>query len=83
MREFLGTTEYGNKEKASEGTISKILAINGNERIRNAIQNAKKLNEYWNDNDKNITRDIVEMNPSVNIHILIERLLDEIEWSCK
>lgn len=26
---------------------------------------------------------IKEMNPSVSVHILIERLLDEIEYSCK
>lgn len=43
MREYLGVTKYTKKMKASKGTIGKILESNGNEKIRTAIENAKRL----------------------------------------
>lgn len=83
MREFLRVKQYGSAEKADIGTIKKILSDDGNRRIREAIGNAKYLAVYWKERQKSIPVDIKDMNPSVSIHILIERLLDEIEYLCK
>lgn len=83
MREFLGVKQYGSSEKADVGTIKKILCDDGNRRIRDAVRNAKCLEDYWKQKNKTIPDNIKEINPSVSIHILIERLLDEIEYLCK
>lgn len=83
MRSFLGVDNYGSTEKANVGTIKKLLSDDGNKRIRDAIENAKILEKYWFEEGKIIPDKIKEMNPSVSIHSLIERLLDEIEYSCK
>ena len=83
MRNILDVVYYGSKEKASEGTIATILSTDGNARIRQAIKNAESLKEYWEENAKNPFDDIKEMNPSVSVHMLVERLLDEIEYCCK
>lgn len=83
MRIFLGVDNYGSAEKADVGTIKKLLSDDGNKRIRNAVENAKTLERYWSQMGKEIPDQIKEMNPSVSVHILIERLLDEIEYSCK
>ncbi|MBQ2802148.1 MAG: RloB domain-containing protein [Lachnospiraceae bacterium] len=82
MREYLDVTQYTKKMKASKGTIGKILGSNGNERIRAAIENAKCLEKYWRKNGKSVDRNIVQMNPAVEIYKLIERLLDEIVYLC-
>ena len=83
MRIFLGVDNYGSAEKADVGTIKKLLSDDGNKRIRDAVENAKTLEQYWAQKGKTIPDQIKEMNPSVSVHILIERLLDEIEYSCK
>lgn len=83
MRIFLGVDNYGSVEKADVGTIKKLLSDDGNKRIRDAVENAKTLEQYWAQKGKTIPDQIKEMNPSVSVHILIERLLDEIEYSCK
>ena len=83
MREFLGVENYGSAEKADVGTIKKLLSDDGNRRIREAVGNAKLLEQHWIEAGKTLPDKIREMNPSVSIHILIERLLDEIEYSCK
>lgn len=83
MRIFLGVDNYGSAEKADVGTIKKLLSDDGNKRIRDAVENAKTLEQYWSQIGKKIPDQIKEMNPSVSVHILIERLLDEIEYSCK
>jgi hypothetical protein len=82
MRDYLGVQKYTDKVKAAKGTIGKILGENGNKKIRAAIENAKALEEYWKKEGKEITEDIVQMNPSVEIYKLIERLLDEIVYLC-
>lgn len=82
MRQFLGTDKYESAEKADVGTIKKLLCDDGNRRIRWAIENAKDLEKYWLERGKTIPDNIKEMNPSVSIHILIERLLDEMEYAC-
>ncbi len=83
MRDYLDVPKYTTKEKAEKGTIGKILGSNGNEKIRAAIDNAKVLEQYWEAEGKQMDKDIVQMNPSVNIYKLIERLLDEIVYLCK
>lgn len=83
IREFLGVGRYGSSQKADIATIKKLLSNDGNRKIRNAIENAKRLDEYWSAKGMLIPNNIKDMNPSVSIHILIERLLDEIEYSCK
>ena len=82
MRDYLDVTKYTKKMKASKGTIGKILGSNGNEKIRAAIENAKLLEKHWKDTGKDMDKDITQMNPSVDIYKLIERLLDEIVYLC-
>lgn len=82
MREYLNVTRYTTKTKAAKGTIGKILGSNGNERIRAAIENAKLLELYWNEQGFDENKDIKKMNPSVNIYKLVERLLDEVVYLC-
>lgn len=78
MRDYLNVTKYTKKMKASKGLIGKILGSNGNERIRATIENAKLLEKYG----KDINKDIMQMNPAVDIYKLVERLLDEIVYLC-
>lgn len=82
MREYLGATKYTKKMKASKGTIGKIVGSNGNEKIRAAIENAKELEKYWRECGKDMDKDIIQMNPAVDIYKLVERLLDEIVYLC-
>lgn len=82
MRDYLKVDNYGSKEKAAAGTIAALLGNNGDEKIRAAIVNAKELEKYWKEEGKNYQKDIKNMNPSVSIHNLVERLLDEIEYLC-
>lgn len=82
MCSYLGVQKYTAKEKAAKGTIGKILGSNGNEKIRAAIENAKLLEKHWKEEEKNISKDIAQMNPSVGIYNLIERFLDEIVYLC-
>lgn len=82
LREYLSVAKYTSKVKAAEGTIGKILGSNGNEKIRAAVENAKQLERYWEKAGKEMDSDIVQMNPSVSIHRLVERLLDEIVYLC-
>lgn len=82
MRDYLNVTRYTKKMKASKGTIGKILGSNGNERIRAAIENAKLLEKHWEDAGKDMSKNITQMNPSVEIYKLIERLLDEVVYLC-
>ena len=82
MRDYLGVDNYGSKEKAASGTIASLLSADGDKSIRAAIVNAKKLDEYWKEEGKIYSKDIEDMNPSVSIHKLVERLLDEIEYLC-
>lgn len=83
MRDYLDVPKYTTKIKAEKGTIGKILGSNGNEKIRAAIENAKELEQYWETEEKYMDKDIIRMNPSVNIYKLTERLLDEIVYLCK
>lgn len=83
MRDYLDVPKYTTKIKAEKGTIGKILGSNGNEKIRAAIENAKELEQYWETEEKHMDKDIIRMNPSVNIYKLTERLLDEIVYLCK
>lgn len=83
MKIFLGVDNYGSPEKADVGTIKKLLSDDGNKRIRDAVENAKSLEKHWLESGKTLPDKIKEMNPSVSVHILVERLLDEIEYSCK
>lgn len=82
MREHLGVERYTSKVKADKGTIGKILGSNGNPRIRAAIENAKNLERYWKENGISMHQNIKVMNPSAPIYGLVERVLDEIEYSC-
>lgn len=82
IREYLGVEKYEHKVKAAPGTIGKILGSNGNEKIRAAINNAKTLEKHWKKLGYTAEKDIVRMNPSVDIYKLIERLLDEVVYLC-
>lgn len=82
MRDYLKVENYGSKEKAATGTIAALLGNDGDDKIRAAIVNAKELETYWKEAGKNYQKDIETMNPSVSIHSLVERLLDEIEYLC-
>ena len=82
MRTYLGVPRYTKKVKAAKGTIGKILGSNGNERIRAAIENAKALEKHWSENGISMDQNIAQMNPSVDIYKLVERLLDEIVYLC-
>lgn len=82
MREYLNVPRYTPKIKAAKGTIGMILGSSGNERIRAAIENAKQLEWYWKTAGKDIDKDVAQMNPSVDIYKLIERLLDEVVYLC-
>lgn len=82
MKDYLNITKYTKKTKASKGTIGKILGSNGNEKIRAAIKNAKLLEQHWKQSGKDMDKDIMQMNPAVDIYKLIERLLDEIVYLC-
>ena len=83
MRHFLEVDNYGSAEKADIGTIKELLSNDGNRRIRDAVENAKALEAHWSELGMTMPDKIKEMNPSVSVYILIERLLDEIEYSCK
>ena len=82
MRDFLNVSRYTTRTKASKGMIGKLLAEDGDKRIRAAIQNAKRLETQWKEQGKDYRKNIKEMNPVVNIHHLVEMLLDEIEYAC-
>ncbi len=82
MRDYLNVTKYTTKIKSSKGIIGTILGSNGNEKIRAAINNARLLEQHWKDAGKDMETDITQMNPSVEIYKLIERLLDEIVYLC-
>ena len=82
MAEYLNIDFYDDKEKAAYGTIGAILGDDGNRKIRSAIENAKNLKNYWKKMQKDYLHDIKKMNPSVSVHELTERLLDEIEYKC-
>lgn len=82
MTTCLGIPRYTKKVKAAKGTIGKILGSNGNERIRAAIENAKALEKHWSENGISMDQNITQMNPSVDIYKLVERLLDEIVYLC-
>ena len=82
MCEYLDIDRYTSKDKASLGTIGKILGSNANEKIRAAIKNAKELEAHWCSLGMREDVNIKEMNPSVAIYTLIERLMDEIVYLC-
>lgn len=82
IREYLEVQRYTSKVKAADGTIGKILGSDGNGKIRAAVENAKILETYFKKQGKDISKDILQMNPSVGIYKLIERLLDEIVYLC-
>lgn len=82
MREFLGVQRYTTKVKAAKGTIGKILGNDGNRRIRAAVENARRLEAYWEQKGLELEKDVKSMNPSVGIYKLIERLLDEVVYLC-
>ncbi len=83
MRDWLNIPKYTSKVKASKGTIGRILGSNGSEKIRKAIENAKLLEKHWQDIGKDMDKDITQMNPSVGVYKLVERLLDEVEYLCR
>lgn len=82
LRDYLNVTRYTKKMKAFKGTIGKILGSNGNEKIRAAIENAKLLEQHWEETGKDMSKHIMQMNPAVDIYKLIERLLDEVVYLC-
>ena len=83
IREYLNIQKYTSKIKAAPGTIAAILGNDGNTRIRAAIDNAKALQTYWEDNDCAYDINVKAMNPSTNIHLLVEGIMDEIDEICK
>ena len=83
IREYLGVPKYTSKIKAAPGTIATILGNDGNTKIRLAIDNAKELRKYWDSNNCSYDVNVKAMNPSTNIHELIEIIMDEIEDVCK
>ncbi len=83
MRDYLEVANYGSREKAAAGTIAALLGSDGDKKIRDAIVNANNLERYWKEAGKHYQKDIEDMNPSVSVHRLVERLLDEIEYLCQ
>ena len=59
-------------KKANKGTIREIIK-EGN--IQKAIENAKVLEKFFIENDKNILSDIQDMNPYTIVHKLVEEFL--------
>lgn len=82
MKDILDTVDYTSTEKADEATIKKILASDGNEKVKKAIENAKTLAKHFEDEGNSIFDDVKAMNPSTNVHLIIERIMDEIEAYC-
>lgn len=82
IREILGISRYTSKIKASEGMIGQILGSDGNNNIRAAIKNAKQLEKYWRELELTIDKNAEQMNPSVGIYELVERMLDEVVYLC-
>lgn len=80
MANFLSTNrkhvnKYGSKQKASEGTIRKVLDNVDN--VKNAIKNAYELENNFRNFD--IKKDVKNMNPYTTIHKFIEKVLLEIK----
>ncbi|HEX3046889.1 MAG TPA: RloB family protein [Bacillota bacterium] len=77
LADALGIGYYGDKEKASEGIIRKIIG-NGDS-VRMAIINAKRLDQIYQDKNYTIEKDIKEMNPYTALHILVENIFIELQ----
>ena len=74
LREGLGLTKYF---KNSKGTIAKL--VSDDENIKNAIKNAKKLENSYSEKNLNIISNYKEMNPFSNVYKLMEEILDNLE----
>ncbi|MEG1312213.1 MAG: RloB family protein [Romboutsia sp.] len=74
MADYLGTDKYKSKEKASEGTIRKV--IDDGKNAVNAIKNAKTVENTYKGLD--IKNNLKEMNPYTTVHTLVEKILLEI-----
>ena len=74
MANYLGKSSYKSKEKASEGTIRKVIGDGTN--VIKAIENAKIINSKYK--DLNIEENIEEMNPYTTVYTLVEKILFEI-----
>ena len=46
------------------------------------MENARRLEEYWDEKGLELEKNVKSMNPSVGIYKLIERLLDEVVYLC-
>lgn len=74
MANYLGVDKYRSKEKASEGTIRKVIGDGSN--VRKAIENAKTIELKYKDSD--IEKNLKDMNPYTTVHTLVEKILFEI-----
>lgn len=72
----LRVDKYKSREKASEGIIRK--AIGNGDNVKFAIQNAKKLEKKYKEENLKIDNNIVNMNPFTLVHTLVEKILLEI-----
>lgn len=76
FRAELGVERYKNEQKSSEGTIRKVIGDGQN--VKNAIDNAKELEEIYESKGYSVTEDISKLNPYTTVHKLVEEILMEI-----
>ncbi|MGV1061662.1 RloB family protein [Clostridium perfringens] len=77
MALYLGCVDYNSKEKAKKGNIRKI--IGDGENIKQAINNAKNIENENRDKCDNLSENINVLNPYTKVHLFIEKVLCEID----
>lgn len=77
MSDYLGCLEYNSKEKANKGNIRKI--IGDGQSVKEAIRNAKNLENEYKDKCDDLVKNIGILNPYTKVHSFIERVLYEID----
>jgi len=79
MADYYHVDSYGSKEKADKGLLRGL--IGDGESVRLAISNAENLAEFWNAQHKRIQKDISDMNPYTQMHLLMKEIMDELQYS--
>lgn len=74
MREIYKCKNYGSKEKASPGLISRFL-LDEND-VLSAIKNAKELEERYKEENLFLKNSYKEMDPYSSVYLFMERILD-------
>lgn len=68
----MGISRYTSKQKASIGMIRKIIG-NGDS-VKDAIENAKNLENKYNEDNYKIDKEIDKMNSYTTVHKLVENI---------